>query len=408
MDKLQLSFFIKYGELSLKGKNRANFVDTLVNNVRRAFAATSCALRVKYDYLEITNFKLDEINFIVSTLKLIPGISVFYFGYQIPRTIPLLQKCVLAHLPTRGTFKLICKRKDKKYQYTSLDVIKHVAGFVLSKKPALKVNLQQPDYPLWIEIHSTHFFVLIRRYVGAGGLPVGVSGRGLVLLSGGIDSPVAAHMMLKRGMATDFLTFIAPPHTSEQALNKTIRLAQTIVQHGNLAFATLFVCDFSPIMAELRHLPRPAYRIVLMRRCFLRIAKALAQQNGYDAIITGEALGQVASQTIQNMHTIQAAVPDLCLLRPLVGMDKNEIIARARELKTYDISIEPYPDACAAFTPQHPVTQAREAIARELEQTNPYIDILTKSAVAQRMTKITIGNAAQCQQPAKTTPKPKS
>lgn len=199
-------------------------------------------------------------------------------------------------------------------------------------------------------------------------------------------------MMMRRGMHVDFLTFITPPHTSSEALEKTKKLAEIVCADGALENATLFVCDFSPILAELRHIAKQAYRIVLMRRSFMRIASALAVQEGYDAVVTGEALGQVASQTAENMGVIRRASPELLVLRPLVGMDKGEIVDRARILGTYETSIEPYPDACALFTPDRPVTRARSEAADELERANPYIDILTQSAVGQRISSVTIGN----------------
>lgn len=382
---------IKYGELALKGKNRTDFVSALTRNIKYALKSFRCDIKAKYDYLQISNFAVNEIKTIVDILSAVPGISVFYFGYELSRDLEFLKQCIVINIDDGVTFKIECKRKDKKYEYDSMAIIRQVAGCVLEQKPNTKVNLTTPQTRIYIEVLKNVFLVFVNRCDGIGGLPVNTSGRALVLLSGGIDSPVAAHMMMKRGMHVDFLTFITPPHTSDEALEKTKQLSRAITRENKLCNSQLYVCNFTPIIRELNHISMPSYKITILRRAFIKFAQELCALYNYDAIITGEALGQVASQTVNSLKTISAAAPNLLVLRPLIGFDKNEIISYAKKIKTYELSILPFDDACSLFVPKNPVTFPKAEVASKLEQEIDYLDELIKQMLSNQLTTIKVG-----------------
>lgn len=375
-------FIVKYGELYLKRKNRFNFIDILNKNITFALKQYSCTIHTKYDYLEISNFDNQNICNILNLLKIIPGISVIFFGHKMSRDLDLLKECINSKIDEKKSFKIESHRKDKNYKLTSIDLIKQIASYVFIKNKNIKVDLYNPEIKIFIEVHENCFLVFSNRYQGIGGLPIGSSGRALVLISGGIDSPVAAHLMMKRGMKVDFLTFITPPNTSEKALEKTKNLVKIITHNGVLSDSKLYVCNFSPIINELNHLKYENYKIIILRRCFFKLANYLCKIYDYDAIITGESLGQVASQTISSLQTISQVVDNnYLILRPLIGYDKNEIINMARKINTYETSILPYEDACSLFVPKNPVTNPQLNIAIKIEQDLDYIDILIKKII---------------------------
>ncbi|WP_036498923.1 tRNA uracil 4-sulfurtransferase ThiI [[Mycoplasma] testudinis] len=377
---------VKYGELSLKGKNQPTFVSQLQKNILYVLKPYTLRVKAYFDYLEIEDFSLENLNIIITELQQIPGISVIHLGYKIERDLELLKTCVNGIINDGSVFSIECKRKDKSYQYDSLEIKKTVASSVLRNHQNMKINLNHPEVTIAIEVTKQTFLVFAHKYRGLNGLPVGTSGKVLVLLSGGIDSPVAAHQLMKRGLHIDFLTFITPPHTSKQAVEKTKVLTKIVTQNGTLCSSLLYVCNFSSILHELNHCNPESYKITMMRRYFLKIAENLCQQYGYDAVATGDALGQVASQTITSLKTISQVTPNLLILRPLLGFDKNEIINYARSIGTYETSILPYSDACSLFAPKNPVTHPKVAIATKIEQELNLIDILIPTVVQKHTT----------------------
>ncbi|MCF0227554.1 MAG: tRNA 4-thiouridine(8) synthase ThiI, partial [Malacoplasma sp.] len=237
------------------------------------------------------------------------------------------------------------------------------------------VKMEDYDLCISLEVKKDLCVLYYEKIKGCGGFPVGINGRCLVLISGGIDSPVAASLIMKKGMHVDFLTFMTPPHTSEKVLNKVKKLIKKVTLDGKLEKPTLYVCNFTHIQHELSHISDKSYQITLMRRYFLRIANALKNQNKYEAIGTGESLGQVASQTIQSMQTIENVLDNNCvILRPLLTYDKLEIIKLAKEIDTYDTSIIPYEDCCSLFVPKSPVTKPSTKYACKLEQELELLD----------------------------------
>lgn len=384
---------VKFGELSLKGKNYLGFVNKLRKNIDYALKEFDCInLITKFDYLEIIDFKNEYLQKIIEILKAIPGISLINVGYKTSRDLDLLKTCVSLNINDETEyFKIQCKRKDKSYELTSPEIIKILATQVFLDHPNIKVNLSKPQQVIYVEVTKQNFLFYFKKYKGLGGLPVGSSGRVLALISGGIDSPVAAHMMLKKGLHVDFLTFITPPHTSQEALAKTKKLVKLVTLNGKLCDSKLFVCDFSSILRELNHCDPESYRITIMRRCFFKIAQRIINKYNYDAIVTGESLGQVASQTIESLKAIQANFYNLIIFRPLIGFDKNEIIDCAKKINTFDTSILPYEDACSLFTPKSPVTKPNLNMVFKIEKELDLVDILIESVITNHLEIFRIG-----------------
>lgn len=381
----QKIIYIKYSELTLKKKNRMDFVRKLHNNIVFALKEFNVKVIYHYDYCEVTNFENNDLNEICKILKLIPGINSFSIAYIIEKDInKLIEFCLLLsqyNIENHNikTFRITSRRQDKSFSSSS-EIINGIATSLL-KNTNLKVNLENYDWNLQIEVKNNCIIVYDLSTNASCGLPVGSSGRVLVLLSGGIDSPVASRLLMNRGLEEDFLTFITPPHTSDMALEKVKMLVKQITLNNKLCNSKLFVCNFTNLQNELTHIQKESYRITLMRRRFIKIAKEIAIQRNCSAIATGESLGQVASQTIESMQVINESAQNFLILRPLLAMDKNEIINYAKEYGTYEISILPYSDSCSLFAPKKPVTQPKLDVAMELESKILLLDELTNSAI---------------------------
>ncbi|MDE5651462.1 MAG: tRNA 4-thiouridine(8) synthase ThiI [Ureaplasma sp.] len=381
----QKVIYIKYSELTLKKKNRMDFVRKLHNNIVFALKEFNVQVIYHYDYCEVINFKNDDLEKICEILKLIPGINSFSIAYILEKDLnKLVDFCLLLsqyNIENHNikTFRITSHRQDKNF-ISSNEIINSIATKIL-KNTDLKVNLENYDWNLQVEIKNNCIVVYDLSTNGTFGLPVGSSGRALVLLSGGIDSPVAARLLMNRGLSVDFLTFITPPHTSDMALEKVKMLIRKITLNNKLCNSKLFVCNFTNLQNELAHTQKESYRITLMRRRFIKIAKEIAIQKNCGAIATGESLGQVASQTIESMQVINESAQNFLILRPLLAMDKNEIIGYAKKYQTYEISILPYSDSCSLFAPKKPVTQPKLETAIELESKILLLDELTESTI---------------------------
>jgi thiamine biosynthesis protein ThiI len=265
------------------------------------------------------------------------------------------------------TFKVKAKRLDKTYSLNSMQIAKNMGGEILKHFSLFKVDVHHPYLEITIEIYNQYALFYIHKIKGMGGFPLGINGRVLLLMSGGIDSPVAGHLLMKKGMHVDFLTFISPPHTDVRALNKVRKLRKLLTLNNKIECAKLFIVNFTKLQHEISHISNHSYQITIMRRYFIRVAMDLANKYHYDAIATGESLGQVASQTIESLTTINNVNTNKLILRPLLTYDKNEIISLARLINTYNTSILPYADACSLFVPTRPVTKPKADIAQKLE-----------------------------------------
>ncbi|TCS94711.1 tRNA uracil 4-sulfurtransferase ThiI [Hazenella coriacea] len=362
------TILLRYGELALKGKNKAAFEDRLVQNIRRQlepFKGVSVFKSQGRIYVESQESLVDEI---IEELANVFGLVAFSPAIRVHSTIEEIEQAALAYtqqqLPEIRTFKVISKRADKRFPIRSQEMNRRLGGFLLDHIQDLHVDVHQPDLPLHVEIRGKYTYIYGKDYAGPGGLPVGVSGRVMLLLSGGIDSPVAGYLALKRGVELHAVHFHSYPFTSERAKQKVIDLAQILTRYGGSI--RLHVVPFTEIQTEINKHCYESYSITIMRRMMLRIAQELAKENKALALVTGESLGQVASQTLESMNAINEVV-QIPVLRPLVGMDKHEIVDISKKIGTYETSILPYEDCCTVFLPKAPKTKPDKDVAARQE-----------------------------------------
>lgn len=348
MDKL---IMIKYGELTTKKANRKVFINMLENNVNKILKNEGYKIakdRVRM-YIECSSDSLDNI---VKKLKKVFGIHGIVIVDKVDTNIESIKNKVLEKINNNyKTFKVNTKRADKNFEIHSMEFNNIIGGFVL-KNTNLKVDVHNPDILINIEIRKEGTFIYTNEIKGIGGYPVGIQGKGLLMLSGGIDSPVAGYLSLKRGVDLECLYFESPPHTSVEAKNKVIKLASIINEYsGNIK---VNVIPFTKIQEEIYKNCPDSYIITIMRRMMYRIAEQVVKKKKLKVIINGESIGQVASQTLTSMIVINN-VTNLPIIRPVACMDKLEIIDIATKIGTYETSILPYEDCCTIFLPKHPV-----------------------------------------------------
>ncbi len=366
---------LKLGELVLKGLNRRSFEDKLQANIHRRLnnlGQFRVYTRQSTTYVEPMNEDCD-IDGAWEAMKQVFGVVGLSRARACEKDKDAILRACREYLDTRlreaKTFKVETKRADKTFPMTSIQLSQYVGGELDELYPNLKVDVHHPELTVYVEIRDYSAFVHANPEPGAGGLPVGINGRAVSLLSGGIDSPVASYMIAKRGIALEMVHFFSYPYTSPEAKEKVIELARLLTPWcGHL---TVHVVPFTAIQEELRRSCPPELFTLLMRRFMMRIAQAVAQRCGAGALVTGECLGQVASQTMEAMQ-VTGAVVSLPVLRPVVGMDKEEIVQVARKIGTYDTSILPYEDCCTVFTPRHPRLRP---LPGEMEQAEEKLDI---------------------------------
>lgn len=359
----------RMGELFLKGRNRSLFTDRLRSNVEACLNSfKGVRLHCVHGRFFVTH--PPEIREeLIGRLAKIFGLSSVSPAVETEKNMESIIKTALdmvmqpGTLDGKKTFAAKAHRSDKCFLHKSPEIGRMV-GDAVGQATGLAVDLDDPDLCVEVEVGPHAAFVFSSRMKGAGGLPVGVSGRSVLLLSAGIDSPVAGWMMMKRGVSIDALTFHSPPYTDEAALDKVLGTAQKIGAWGG--DFTLRAVRFADIQKRLHRCAKKGLAVVLYRRMMMRTACKIAEITGAKTIITGESLGQVASQTMENMSRIQEA-STLPILRPLIGLDKIEIIQIARRLETYEISIEPHIDSCTLFTPKSPITKARKSLVESAE-----------------------------------------
>lgn len=363
---LKKIIYIKFGELTLKGKNKKDFVWCLYQNIKKALISfKKLDIQLRYDAIVIANVPSTKYANILDITKNIPGIAVVIEAYVIERNIDKLYDFLQSSLENKvQSFKIFVNRSDKSFYPNSVNFACQIGDFVLKHFKKMYVDVNKPQLKINIEIKHSCFVVYFNKIKARGGFPLGINGRILMLISGGIDSPVAAWLLMKKGFHVDFLTFISPPHTTNKAKDKVNKLISIITLKGKIEKPVLYTCKFTNIQHEIAHISNHRYQITIMRRFFFRIAQDLCKKFNYDAIATGESLGQVASQTIKSLMTIDNVLDNSIVLRPLLTYDKSEIISLAKEIGTYETSILPYPDACAMFVPTNPVTKPiiKEAI----------------------------------------------
>ena len=369
---------IRYSEIHLKGNNREFFESALVNNIKTVLKD------YKYDFSRsnaryvVSNFDEMYLDEIIDAVKNVFGVHSLSVAEEVDSNYESISKVALEFAPQNGTFKVNTNRADKRFPMTSMKVSAEVGGYVLEHKPNLTVDLFNPEHVVNIDIRENgKTFVFSQTIKGVNGMPVGTGGKGIVMLSGGIDSPVAAYMMAKRGMTLRAVHFHSFPYTSMQAKQKVLDLAK-IVKKYTLRM-TVDVVSFTEIQTAIHEKCPEEYMITIMRRFMMRIAERIAKNHGAGAVITGESLGQVASQTLESI-TSTNSVATLPVFRPLIGFDKDEIIEISQKIGAFETSILPYEDCCTIFLPKRPVTKPRLAHVEKVESALD-VDTLVENAL---------------------------
>ena len=361
---------IKNGELALKGLNRRTFEEALMSNLRyRLRHAGDFVLRKAQStiYIEPKNDYAD-LEEACDAVSRVFGIAAFSRARVTAKDLAAIQQATVEYLgdrlATAKTFKVEAKRADKSFPYTSPEISREVGGYVLSHYHHLKVDVHNPDLLIMVEIRDFGAYIHSQQLPGAGGMPVGTGGKAAIMISGGIDSPVAAYMMAKRGIQLTGIHFASPPYTSERAEQKVITLMEKVGRYAG--HMNLHIVPFTRIQEEIQKNCPEEYFTIIMRRFMMRLAQWVARDNDCGAIITGESLGQVASQTIPAMAAVDC-LAHMPVFRPLIGMDKEEIVVISRKIDTFETSILPYEDCCTVFTPRHPNTRPKRRLVEEAE-----------------------------------------
>lgn len=386
---MQEVLLLKCGELVLKGLNRYRFEDKLLRTIRGRmkklgeFEVWSMQSTV---YVEPVGDQNMEEAFDAATKVF--GINSVSRAVFCQKDIEVIKQTAGEYLAERlknaKTFRVMAKRADKRFSLTSPEIGAEVGGHLLSLYPSLKVRMDEPEVIVTVEIRDKGAYISCEKHRGAGGMPVGSNGRAMLLLSGGIDSPVAGYMMAKRGLELSAVHFFSYPYTSEEAKDKVLKLADIVSNYSGKL--TVSLVPFTEIQLEISKKCMEDYFTIIMRRMMMRIAQKVAEMQICGALITGESLGQVASQTMEAINCTQA-VCTMPVFRPAIGLDKEEIIERARQIGTFETSSLPFEDCCTVFTPRHPQTKPRLSKVEE-QEAKIDVDGLVERAVAgvQRVT----------------------
>lgn len=377
---------IKYGELSTKKDNIGYFLVTLKNNILEVLKNYNC--QVNYDKSRMF-IETDNYNEIIDTLKNVFGIQEIVISYKfLDRDIEDIKEKVLELVQDKEfkTFKVVTKRSDKTYSLTSMEVSKSIGAILLKNISNISVDVRNPDFEINVEIRRNEVIVYFERIKGKGGYPVGVQGKGLLMLSGGIDSPVAGYLAMKRGVKLECIYFESPPHTSEEAKNKVLTLAKKLSCYNNSI--KVHIVNFTKIQEEIyKNIPHD-YLVTIMRRMMYRISAIICKRNNGHILVNGESIGQVASQTLTSMSVINEVVK-LPVIRPVACLDKLEIISLANKIGTYETSILPFEDCCTIFVPKHPVINPSSSKCEEYETLIPYNDLIYEAIKTHEVVKIT-------------------
>ena len=382
MQKIDL-ILLKYGEMALKGLNRPLFEQKLIDNIASATAPIgkfSIKRAQSTIYVEPLEDGIDMME-TIKRLQKVFGVVNICPAVRCEKNMDSINKtaveCMKSIDCAGKTFKVESKREDKKFPLNSPQISREVGGEILKNVKDLKVDVHNPDITVQVEIRGDAY-VFAEKFSGAGGMPVGSSGRAALLLSGGIDSPVAGYMIAKRGVTLDAVYFHSPPYTSERAKDKVVDLAKIVAQYSR--GIKLYVVPFTDIQLDIIEKCPKNYLTVIMRRIMMRIAEKIALSNGAQALITGESIGQVASQTMEALYCTNSAV-NLPVFRPCIGMDKEEIVKISKQIDAYETSIQPYEDCCTIFVPKHPKTKPKLDEIAEAEKNLSDIEFMINEAI---------------------------
>ncbi len=368
---------IKYGELTTKKGNRNFFVNTLYQNIKEKLKNYQVKITkdISRMYIEFEDSELENIKFVMDHIF---GIHMYNIAYVVNTNIEDIKNQVLDILKHKKfkTFKIETKRSDKKFSLTSQEINPLLGSYILNNINDIKVNVHNPDIFVKVEIRENHSYIYTNGHKGCGGYPIGTQAKGMLMLSGGIDSPVAGYLAMKRGIKIDAVYFEAIPHTSLDARNKVIELTKKLASYTNKI--NLHIVNFTKIQEEIYKKVSPNYTITIMRRMMYRIMEKLANKTSGLVIINGESIGQVASQTLTSMSVINQ-VTNMPVIRPVACLDKLEIIDIAKKIDTYDISILPYEDCCTVFVPKHPVINPKLDECLKMEERFDYNSMIEEA-----------------------------
>lgn len=383
-----MTYLAKLGELTLKGSNLQEFENLLTKNTKKCLAGKNVKIQLRAGrlYIECEEEDCQAVEF---TLNHLLGITGWAKTVTCEKSIEAINEAVFEIAKIQAekgakTFKIDARRSDKKFPLNSYQICCESAGKVES---IMKVDVHKPDVVIYVEVREK-VFVYVDSNVGCRGLPVGSSGKGLLLLSGGLDSPVAGYRMLRRGMKIECCYFHSYPYTSEEAKQKVVTLAQKLAYYGITTY--LNIIPFTDVQMKIKEKAPEAWSTLILRVCMMKVANILAKRCNAKCIITGESVGQVASQTIENM-TVTEHFSDFPLLRPLCGMDKEEIIKDAYFIDTYETSILPYEDCCVLFSPRHPVLRGTVEQAEVIYKSLEVDDLINEAYNNREIVKLTFG-----------------
>ncbi|MBQ7579515.1 MAG: tRNA 4-thiouridine(8) synthase ThiI [Clostridia bacterium] len=350
---------IRYCEIHLKGKNRSFFENLLLNNIKTALKNFNLKVTKTPARYIVSEFNENDESEIIEILKCIPGIFSFSRATKIKTDLHEIEKLSIALMQDKkGTFKVNTNRADKTVALNSMEISREIGGKILASNKNLTVDVHEPNFSVSIDIRENgETFVFTDSILGVGGMPVGSSGKALLLLSGGIDSPVAGYMMAKRGTEISAVHFHSFPFTSPEAKEKVITLANKLKKYAGKI--NLYVVSVTNIQKEIHKNCHESYMITLLRRCMFKIAERLCKEKGLDMIVTGESLGQVASQTIESIKVVESVVESTPVLRPLIAFDKNETILISKKIDTFKTSTLPFEDCCTVFLPDAPIIKPK-------------------------------------------------
>jgi len=368
---------IRFSEIHLKGKNKGYFLKLLYTNIKTALKEFDKVITPIQNRVVISNYNVDDEQAILTELKKVFGVYSISVATVLPSTVEDITN-FCKNIEVDGSFKVDCNRADKTFPIKSNEMAAEIGGVILDNNPNAFVDVHKPETVVYIDIREngkTYIFdKIIYTY---GGMPLGEYRDGLLLLSGGIDSPVAGFQMAKRGLRQDILHFDSYPYTSPQAREKVITLAKQIKTYIGCKF--MYIVSMSKLQEEFHLHCKEEYAITLLRRAMVKVATILCEKHNYKTIITGESLGQVASQTVESITVTNSMAGNIPVLRPLISFNKDEIIKVAQEIDTYETSILPYEDCCTVFLPQNPVIKPKISIAEQEEKRIQLSDLIEKA-----------------------------
>ena len=378
---------VRYGEMTLKKKNYKTFLNKINDNIKSKCRKFSNLKFFNTDYRFYIYLNGEDHNLVIKELNTVVGL----YSYSLCKKVKVTNKenvledialtaieAINANKPANNfTFKVETHRGDKTFPLNSIQISQQVAKLVLPKIEGMSVDVHNPQLTLHIDLRNEGIYVYTNSIKGLGGYPSGIAGKGLVMMSGGIDSPVASFLAIKKGVLISAIHFASPPYTSDMALQKVIDLLEQLSIYQTTQNIRLYVVPFTEVQTLIHEKANPIYMVTLMRRAMYKIATMVANDRGYECLINGESIGQVASQTLESIKVVNE-VTNIPIIRPVATFDKEEIIEVARKINTYDISIKPYEDCCTVFVPEHPIIKPKlDLIIEEEKKCNLDISIET-------------------------------